>query len=283
MASESTSSQQEQQLTPSSKVNFKCDDGIIAFNNVVALLEHPNESYRPMLSFLSNCCISKALTLQPSAIYVEYLRDFWYTAEVDEATKTISFSLSWCDKPLTFTQDEFISAIGLPICKDVVPLPPKETVRAGLATLGLIDKDKPTLLSTVLVKVFYTHLENLHAVYCQVPDKYISNDLTLVKPHTISAASFQKPLASEVPLTSHMLKVAKLSEEPKQCLIPPFREVNADGTADKSLSKAFMHPVTQPKAPTDLKTRRKRIPPSSKPESQYKVRVISPKKPVAET
>ncbi|GKF20455.1 hypothetical protein Tco_0069093, partial [Tanacetum coccineum] len=215
-------------------------------------------------------------------MYVEYLKEFWYSAEVDEATKTITFSLSWCDKPLTIAQDEFISTIGLPICKDVVPLPPKETVRAGLATLGLIDKDKPTLSSTVLVKVFYTHLETIHVVYYLIhklqngkrnresdicytrflslvfekllEEKYISNDLTLVKPHTISAASFQKPLASEVPLTSHMLKVAKLSEEPEQSLIPPSGEVNADDTADKSLSRASVQPVTQPKAPTDLKT-----------------------------
>ncbi|GKC71627.1 hypothetical protein Tco_1117510 [Tanacetum coccineum] len=148
MASESTSSQQSQQLLPSSKVNFRCEEGIIAFNNAIALLEHPNKLYRPML-------------------------------KVKEETKTITFSLSWWDKPLSFTQDEFISAIGLPIFKDVVPLPPKETVRAGLATL-----------------------------------------------------------ASEVPLTSHMLKVAKLSEEPEQSLIPPSGEVNADDTADKSLSRA---------------------------------------------
>ncbi|GKD28360.1 hypothetical protein Tco_1239138 [Tanacetum coccineum] len=80
-----------------------------------------------------------------------------------------------------------------------------------------------------------------------------------------------------------MLKVAKLSEEPEQSLIPSSKEVNVDDTADKSLSIASVQPVTQPKAPTDLKTKRKRIPPSSKPESQYKVRVISPKKPVAET
>nr|GEX16190.1 hypothetical protein [Tanacetum cinerariifolium] len=53
--------------------------------------------------------------------------------------------------PYRFTQDEFISAIGLPICKEFVPLPPKETVRARLATLGLFEKDKPTLSSTVLV------------------------------------------------------------------------------------------------------------------------------------
>ncbi|GKB05854.1 hypothetical protein Tco_0834049, partial [Tanacetum coccineum] len=78
-------------------------------------------------------------------------------------------------------------------------------------------------------------------------------------------------------------KVAKLSEEPEQSLIPPFREVNVDDTADKSLSKAFMQPVTQLKAPTDLKTKKKRIPHSSKLKSPYKVRVILQKKQVAET
>ncbi|GJS75939.1 hypothetical protein Tco_0725820 [Tanacetum coccineum] len=129
-------------------------------------------------------------------MYVEYLKEFWYTTEVEEETKTITFSLSWCDKPLSFTQDEFISAIGLPICKDVVPLPPKETIKAGLATLGLFDKDKPTLLSTVTLKD---------------------------------------------------------------------------------------EPITQLKAPTDLKTKKKRIPPSSIPKSPYKVRVILPKKQVTKT
>ncbi|GKD05089.1 retrovirus-related pol polyprotein from transposon TNT 1-94 [Tanacetum coccineum] len=231
------------------QVNFKCADGLIAFNNAISLLEHSNELYRPMLCFLLNCCINKSLTLQRSAMYVEYLKEFWYTTAVEEETKTITFSLSWCDKPMSFTQDEFISAIGLPICKDTVPLPPKETVRAGLATL----------------------------------DNYISNDLTLVKPHTITAASFQKPLASKVALTSHMLKVSKLFQEPEQSLIPPFREVNADDTADKSLSRTYVQPVTQLKAPTDLKIKKKKIPPSSKPKSPYKVRVILPKKQVTKT
>ncbi|GKD54211.1 hypothetical protein Tco_1287598, partial [Tanacetum coccineum] len=41
--------------------------------------------------------------------------------------------------------------------------------------------------------------------------------------------------------------------------------------------------VTQPKAPTDLKTKKKIIPPSSKPKSPYKARVILLKKQVAET
>ncbi|GJT08720.1 hypothetical protein Tco_0843182, partial [Tanacetum coccineum] len=80
-----------------------------------------------------------------------------------------------------------------------------------------------------------------------------------------------------------MLKVAKLSKEPEQSLIPPSGEVNVDDTTDKSLSRASVQPVTQPKAPTDLMTKKKKIPPSSKPESPYKVRVILPKKAVAET
>nr|GEV63063.1 retrovirus-related Pol polyprotein from transposon TNT 1-94 [Tanacetum cinerariifolium] len=133
------------------QVNFKCTDSIIGFNNAVTLVEHTNELYRPMLRFLLNCYISRALTLQPTAMYVEYLKEFWYTTEIEVETKTITFLLSWWDKPVSFTQDEFIYAIGLPICKDSIPLPPKETVRAGLVTLGLFDKDKPTLSSFVLV------------------------------------------------------------------------------------------------------------------------------------
>nr|GEW83549.1 retrovirus-related Pol polyprotein from transposon TNT 1-94 [Tanacetum cinerariifolium] len=146
----------------------------------------------------------RALTLQPIAMYVEYLKGFWYIAEVEEKTKTITFLLS-------------------------------------------------------------------------------CNDLTLVKPHTIIVASFQKPLASEVPLTSYMLKVAKLSEEPEQSLLPPSGEVNADDTTNKSLSRASIQPVIQSKATTDLKTKKKKIPPSSKPKSPYKVRLILLKKQVAET
>ncbi|GJX25801.1 hypothetical protein Tco_0232097 [Tanacetum coccineum] len=133
MASESTSLQQSQQPPPSSKVKFRCEEGIITFNNVVALLEQPNESFG----------IQQRLKKRP---------------------RPSPSYFHGGDKPMSFTQDEFISAISLPICKDDVPLPPNETY-----------------------------------------------------------------------------------------LIPPSGEVNADDTADKSLSKAYVQPVTQPTAPTDLK------------------------------
>nr|GEX01930.1 retrovirus-related Pol polyprotein from transposon TNT 1-94 [Tanacetum cinerariifolium] len=73
---ESTSSQTHQLLTPSSKVKLEHNKCIITFNNVVALLEHSNPLYDHMLSFLSICSISTALTKEPSAMYVEYLKDF---------------------------------------------------------------------------------------------------------------------------------------------------------------------------------------------------------------
>ncbi|GJZ94482.1 hypothetical protein Tco_0666685 [Tanacetum coccineum] len=186
-------------------------------------------------------------------------------------------------------------------CSDeCVPVPPKETVKDGLETLGLVDKDHPSLSSFALinsspVKVKYfsptwkvlmqykclggmqRSQDQMNAnqqtiAYClcwglnidiadilfsdliahlhpegsknqRKPNVCYTRYLSLIMEHLlqdITAASFQKPLASEVPLTSHMLKVAKLSEEPEQSLIPPFGEVNADDTADKSLSRAFV-------------------------------------------
>nr|GEV08386.1 retrovirus-related Pol polyprotein from transposon TNT 1-94 [Tanacetum cinerariifolium] len=79
------------------------------------------------------------------------------------------------------------------------------------------------------------------------------------------------------------LFVAKIYQEPEQSLIHSSEEVNADDTADKSLSKASEQPVTQSKAPTDLKTKKNKIPSSSQPKSPRKVRITLLNKQVAET
>ncbi|GJU18758.1 retrovirus-related pol polyprotein from transposon TNT 1-94, partial [Tanacetum coccineum] len=244
-------------LTPSSKVKFQHHESISAYNNDVALPEHHDPLFKPMLSFLSNYSIFTALTKEPLAMYIEYLKDFWYTAEVDDSMKDILFSLLVFKNQLSFTRFDFLTAIGLTDSTTVVPLPPKGTVRAGLATLGLADKDKPSLTSTELqawennkeanicYKIF------LSLVFEQlVGENYSDKSLTILKPHTITAASFQKPLASEVPLTSHMLKVAKLSKEPGQFLLLPFGEVNVEESADESQSGTNVQPLSQPKAPT---------------------------------
>nr|GEY65162.1 hypothetical protein [Tanacetum cinerariifolium] len=62
-----------------------------------------------------------------------------------------------------------------------------------------------------------------------------------------------------------------------------IREVNVDDTADKSLSRASEQPVTQLKATTDLKKKKKKIPSSSQLKSPHKVTVILPMRQVADT
>ncbi|GJY90167.1 hypothetical protein Tco_0505363 [Tanacetum coccineum] len=80
-----------------------------------------------------------------------------------------------------------------------------------------------------------------------------------------------------------MLKVAKNFQEPEQSLIISYEKVNVDDGVDKSSSRSTVQPVTQPKAPTNLKLQKKKIPSSSKPKSSHKVRVILLKKQVADT
>ncbi|GJW59223.1 hypothetical protein Tco_0105954 [Tanacetum coccineum] len=55
----------------------------------------------------------------------------------------------------------------------------------------------------------------------------------------------------------------------------PFGEVNADDTADKSLSWTSVQPVTQSKAPTAKKPRKKKISSSTKPEALQSSRIDS--------
>ncbi|GKC90602.1 hypothetical protein Tco_1151251, partial [Tanacetum coccineum] len=76
---------------------------------------------------------------------------------------------------------------------------------------------------------------------------------------------------------AHMCKVANLSPEPIKYLIHSSEDVNTDDTADKSLSETTVQPITQFKAPTDKKTKRKRIPLSSKPEASKILREYPPK------
>nr|GEX67190.1 hypothetical protein [Tanacetum cinerariifolium] len=278
---------------------------VATFTRLVAELEHHDPLYHPMLNFLSKCSISTAFTKEPSTMYVEYLKDFWYTAKVNDATKDISFSLSFFKNQLSFTRFDFLIAIGLTDSKTVVPLPPKGTIRAGLATLGLTGKDKPSLTSTELVnssplkvkyfspiwKIFMRYIvkcqEEMQGshdqmnlsqqviAYCLIfgleinlreiilndliyklqnrkknrelnvcytrfislvleqllGHNYHDESLTVLKPHHISAASFQTPSACEVSLTSHMLKVAKLLKEPEECLILPSEEATEEFVA----------------------------------------------------
>ncbi|GJU02109.1 hypothetical protein Tco_1073192 [Tanacetum coccineum] len=139
MALESTSSQKSSHLSPSSKVNFKCEEGIIAFNNAVALLEHPNVLYHPMLTFLLNSCISTVITRQPFATYVEYLREFWYSAEPESSLIFSSEKVNaddTADKSLSRTSMQPITQPKAPtdlkLKKKKIPLLPIQNDKEGV-------------------------------------------------------------------------------------------------------------------------------------------------------
>ncbi|GJR12516.1 hypothetical protein Tco_0795168 [Tanacetum coccineum] len=70
---------------------------------------------------------------------------------------------------------------------------------------------------------------------------------------------------------------------PKETLILPSSRVNADDTTDKSLSRTTVQLITQFKAPTDKKSRKKKNLSSSQPKTSKIVRVSSPLKQVIET
>ncbi|GJS31675.1 hypothetical protein Tco_0492295 [Tanacetum coccineum] len=95
-----------------------------------------------MLSFLKYCYVSTALTKSPSAYYLEYLKEFWYSAEVDTSSKTITFALSCSLKPLSFDLSDFSTIIGLKYSENYINLPPKQTVKAALTTMGRYKPNK---------------------------------------------------------------------------------------------------------------------------------------------
>nr|GEV55972.1 reverse transcriptase domain-containing protein [Tanacetum cinerariifolium] len=114
-------------------------------------------------------------------------------------------------------------------------------------------------------------------------DTYINKNLKTLKSHHITTLSFKPTLVNEFALTTHMCKVANLSLDPIKTLILSSKKMNVDDLVDNSLFGTFVQPVIQPKAPTDMKAKKKRIPPSSKPKSLKPVRIVSPKKQFTET
>ncbi|GJT87738.1 hypothetical protein Tco_1069455 [Tanacetum coccineum] len=216
MASESTSSQQSSHLSPSSKVNFKYEDGIIAFNNA--------ETVRAGLATLGLCdkdkpSFSSTVLVNSSPLKIKYFTLTWrifiqYIVkclggmqrshdQLNLNQQTITYSLIW----------GLEIDIGAIIVYDLVHKLQNEK------------KNKEA-------NICYTRFLSL--IFEKLPgENYINDAITFVQPHTISTASFQKPLASEVALTSHMLKVAKLFQEPGQSLILSSEKVNVDDGIDK--------------------------------------------------
>ncbi|GJX73131.1 hypothetical protein Tco_0311726 [Tanacetum coccineum] len=105
MASESSLQQTKTQVTSASNLNFECDK------------------------------VSSASTMTSHSYYYEYLREFWYSAEVD-TTYTITFNLSCFDKPLSFNLGDFSSITELKYSENYDTLPLKEMFGLGGLTFG---------------------------------------------------------------------------------------------------------------------------------------------------
>ncbi|GKC85918.1 hypothetical protein Tco_1141635, partial [Tanacetum coccineum] len=157
-----------------------------------------------------------------------------------------------------------------------------ETMKTGLTTLGLIDENdtylSPTdLINSDLTMSLMSTSKLSRTLYAGDEwENYINEKLKTLKPHHITATTFKLTLENEVPLTTHMCIVAKLSSDPIKSLFPPFGEVNADDSADKSLSGTSVQPVTQPKAPTDKRSKKKKNPSSSHLRTFKIIRESSP-------
>nr|GEV02617.1 copia protein [Tanacetum cinerariifolium] len=235
-----------------------------------------------------------ALTIQLSAMYAKYLKEFWYTSKVEN--NIITFSLSHVEKPLSFNHDLFLSVIGLDYAKKFESLPSYEDVKEGLPTLGnqgshnllnvnqqmiayvmcrdlkiditcIIFNDLATKLSAggkkgreknvCYVRYMSIIMEHLLEKY------YLNDDLKPMKSYQMTDATFKNSKIPEVPLTSHMRRIAQLLEKP---LNPFSKEVNIEASSDMSLSRTSEHSVSKPKAETDKKRKTKKNPSSSKPK-----------------
>ncbi|GJS14321.1 hypothetical protein Tco_0408793 [Tanacetum coccineum] len=87
-------------------------------------------------------------------------------------------------------------------------------------------------------------------------EAYNDDKLNTFKPHHISVTSFKTPYENEVPLTTHMCKVANISPEPFKSLLPPFGDVNTDDITDResypSPQVAAIQPAEEPATTADI-------------------------------
>ncbi|GJW82260.1 retrovirus-related pol polyprotein from transposon TNT 1-94 [Tanacetum coccineum] len=160
------------------------------------------------------------------------------------------------------------------ISEECVPVPQKETVKAGLATMGLYDEDDPSLSSTNLIKSSPIKVKYFSSIWkglnIDIAKILFSDLITHLHPEGTKKERKPNPLPftweNEIPLTSHMCKVDDLSPEPIQTMIPSSKNMNVADIADKSLSGTSVPHVTQPRVPTAKKPRKKKIPSSSEPK-----------------
>ncbi|GJY18395.1 hypothetical protein Tco_0389886 [Tanacetum coccineum] len=97
-------------------------------------------------------------------------------------------------------------------------------------------------------------------------EDYLNKDLKPMKPYQITDITFKDSSISDVPLTSHMRKVAKL---PKKPLKSHSEDANIEACKAMSLSRTFELPSSKLIAETDKKRRLEKNPSSAEPTSSH--------------
>ncbi|GJV97553.1 hypothetical protein Tco_1549130 [Tanacetum coccineum] len=303
MASESSSQQLPKTLTPPSYVHFELEDGHVAFNSV-ALLEFKYPEYKDMLQFISHCCISKALVIKPSVSFdrnifasvtgLEYSKNYVSLPD-HETVKDAIATLGLLDEKETEKSSRdlahssplrlrFFSPTWKVLMTYLVKcmggnqgshdqLNINQQMIAYALCWGLIINITGILYDDLISKltaggkkgreknICYTRYLSL-VIEHLLGEAYVNNDLFPTKSYQITGATFKQSLLSEVPLTSYMHKIAKLFEEP---LNQPSDEVNIEATGAMSLFGTSVHPLSEPKAKSNKKRRKKKTPSSSEP------------------
>ncbi|GJT44018.1 retrovirus-related pol polyprotein from transposon TNT 1-94 [Tanacetum coccineum] len=271
-------------------------------DNISAIAISNNPVLHSRTKHIDISCISKALTIQPSAMYTEYLKDFWYSAKVKD--NAITFSLSHKEKPLTFDRDLFSFVIGLDYTKKFAPLPTHEEVKEGLGTLGILDEKRPNMTSVSLAqsspiriryfsptwKILMTYIvkclggnqgshyqlnvnqQTIAFALCWDIDIDIAG---ILYNNLITKLTTEGKKGREKNITDATFKDSKVSEVPltshmrrvsklpEKPLNLPSEDANIEATGDKSLSRTSVHPVSTPKAKIGKKRMKKKNPSSS--------------------
>ncbi|GJZ84615.1 hypothetical protein Tco_0649954, partial [Tanacetum coccineum] len=178
--------------------------------NIVSLIETPDSCNTPQIHNAAEYHLGCYFIVHTHKLQIRVTGD------------SITFSLLKVDKPLSFKRDILSSVIGLDSTKDFISLPPHEAMKKALATLGLSDDKRPTMTSVALAHSSPLRLRYFSPSWKMSVSRHetsswrdcLNNDLKPMKPYHITDATFKDSKISEVPLTSHMCKIAKLPEKP---------------------------------------------------------------------
>ncbi|GJW18727.1 hypothetical protein Tco_0026163 [Tanacetum coccineum] len=161
--------------------------------------------------------LEKKLMIDYESEMAYQLLKFWKhpPAEADSATKSITFTLSHFDKPLSFNLDVFSTVIGIERSKDFVSIPPKETVKADLVTLGLTDGNDTSLSSSDLINSSLVKINPKHQL---TKDKEEANPTASKPKSSKQAQGFTSKKQVDVDLSARFMGNSDATADATQSL-----------------------------------------------------------------